>query len=81
MSGVGGILQAGSGILAQSQHARNLENCEIDKQMSLNPRNTGIYRQGRMDPAEAKRRILEEVEIYETRHRRRSITSLQTGFR
>jgi len=34
-----------------------------------------------MDPDEAKKRILEEVEIYETMHRRRSITSLQTGFR
>ena len=26
-----GILQAGSGILAQTQHDKNLENCEADK--------------------------------------------------
>ena len=49
--------------------------------MALNERNIGINRMGKEDPKEARLRLLEELEIYESLNRLRDQRALQMGFR
>ena len=48
--------------------------------MTLNWRNTGINRRGKEDPQDARLRLLEELEIYESLNRVRDQRALQVGF-
>ena len=61
-------------------HERNLENCERDKLMTQNERNFGINRMGKDDPKQAKERLIEEIQIYESLNRLRDQKALQVGF-
>ena len=42
-------------------HEMNLLQCEKDREMTLNWRNTGINRRGKEDPKDARLRLIEEL--------------------